>query len=81
MEKKITDAVEFLASLKYGETVKVTFDGRTNDMSVSRAAHRADGPFGEYESTRVTVTYGPGRYAREVTAGQIADGSASIEKA
>lgn len=81
MDKKITDAVGVLASLKTGDAVKVMSDGRPYDMFVSRTAHRADGAYGSYESTRVTVTFGPGRYAREITAEQIANGSASIEKA
>lgn len=80
MNTNIIEAVDLLATLKHDDKVKVTADGRTNDMYVSRTLHRADGAYGSYESSRVTVTFGPGRYAREVTAEQIADGRVAIER-
>ena len=81
MDRKITSAVDMLGSFKAGDAVKITTDGRTNSMFVSRTLHRCDGPFGSYESARITVTFGPGRYAREITAEQIASGKALIERA
>ena len=80
MDKKITDAVDLLSSFKSGEAVTLTADGREHRMLVSRTARRCDGPFGSYESTRITVTFGPGRYAREVTAEEIATGKAGITR-
>lgn len=80
MNPKIIKAVDLLASFDVGDPVRVTFDGRVHDMVVSRAIHRSDGQFGSYESSRITVTFGPGRYATEVTAEQLAAGSQTLEK-
>lgn len=80
MRKEITAAVEYLSTLKTGDPVTVKDGGREYNMFVSRPARRSDGPFGSYESTRVTVTFGPGRYSREVTAEQMANGSVDIER-
>ena len=75
----IRDAVTLLGGLRRDEPVTVTFEGRHRQMTVSRPLHRCDGQSGSYESSRVTVTYGPGRYSREVTAEQMASGEVSIE--
>jgi acyl-CoA thioesterase FadM len=61
-------AVDFLASLKYGDKLMVTANGRESEMTVTREIHRSDGPSGSYESSQVTVSYGPGRYAFELKA-------------
>lgn len=60
-------AVEFLGSLKTGERVRITREGRTRDYSVSMPARRS----GSQGTVRVTVTLGPGRYAFEVSAGDL----------
>lgn len=68
MERAMVEAVELIASLKDGDPVLVTRDGRTNLMFVAGAPRRCDGQYGPLESLRVTVTFGPGRYATEVSA-------------
>jgi len=74
------DAATFLGALHQGDAVRVKVDGRSHDMTVSRAAHRADGAFGSWESTRVTVTLGPGRWSTEIGADHVAAGRQSIER-
>lgn len=68
MEREMVEAIQLIASLKDGDPVLVTQDGRTNLMFVSGESRRCDGAYGPAESTRVTVTFGPGRYATEVAA-------------
>lgn len=80
MDRRITNAVDFIATLRTHDLVQVTMNGRRYNMEVSREMHRCDGAFGSYESNRVTVTFGPGGYAREVTAEQIANGTVEIER-
>lgn len=80
MRREIVQAVEALSALRQGDAVRVTLDGREHVMYVSREARRSDGAFGSYESTRITVTFGPGRYATEVTAERIAAGTQMIAK-
>ena len=60
MDRKITDAVTYLADLRVGDVIAVTDDGRTYDMTVTRPLHRSDGQYGSYESSRVTVSLGVG---------------------
>lgn len=67
-EMTMAEAIALISSLKDGDPVLVTRDGRTKLMFVSGAPRRSDGAFGSPESTRVTVTFGPGRYATEVAA-------------
>jgi len=64
----MAEAIQLIGSLRDGDLVRVTQDGRSHVMIVSGPPRRADGPFGSPESTRVTVTYGPGKYATEVAA-------------
>lgn len=73
-------AFELIASLKVGDKVKVTADGREYVMYVSREPRRSDGAFGSRGSLHVTVTFGPGRYAREVSADALVMGLAGLEK-
>lgn len=61
-------ALDFLQSLRVGDTVRVTRDGRVEEVRVIRPAHRSDGHHGAWESLAVTVSYGPGRYSFDVTA-------------
>ncbi|WP_328967910.1 hypothetical protein [Streptomyces sp. NBC_00239] len=68
MSPEMSAAITFIQSLKIGERVKVTRDGRTNEMFVSSGPTRCDGPYGSYESMGVTVTFGPGRYSTRVQA-------------
>lgn len=74
-----TKAINLLESFKVKDPVRVFSDDHAADMYVSRTARRSDGKFGSPQSTRITVTYGPGRYAREVTADQLVHGLATIE--
>lgn len=79
MDRKIVLAVDLLASLRLGQWVHLTENGRTHEMYVSREIRRADGDFGSYESSRVTVTFGVGQYACEVTAERLAAGTQILE--
>ncbi|MET7363202.1 hypothetical protein ABZS76_32860 [Streptomyces sp. NPDC005562] len=69
--RSMMDAVAFLGGLKVGDRVRVTREGRTADLTVSWGPRRADGALGSVESTRVTVSYGVGRYSFEVSAGDL----------
>jgi hypothetical protein len=72
-------AINLLSSFKPNDTVRVVKEGHTSNMYVSRTFHLADYSFGSPESGRVTVTYGPGRYACEITADMLVLGLATIE--
>jgi hypothetical protein len=74
----ILDAVDQLTRLRVGQKVRVTLDGRDHEMVVTRPARRSDGAHGSVESTRVTVSFGPGRYATEVTAERLAAGTQAL---
>lgn len=66
MEHTFESAQALIMSLKVGDKVRLTRDGRTNEMYVSVGPRRSDGAYGSPESLHVTVTFGPGRYATEV---------------
>lgn len=66
MEHTMASAFALISSLKVGDKVRVTRDGRTNEMIVTVGPRRADGAYGSPESLHVTVSFGPGRYATEV---------------
>ena len=68
MDRAMVEAMTLIGSLRDGDLVQVTQDGRTNVMIVSGTPSKADGPFGSAESIGVTITYGPGRYATRVQA-------------
>jgi hypothetical protein len=76
IDPKILQAIDFLHTLSEGEKVTVSEYGRllSPGLYVSRTAHRSDGAFGSVESTRVTVTYGPGRYSTDIAADAIGAG-------
>jgi hypothetical protein len=74
------DAHEFLARLHAGDRVRVTIDGRQNDMTVSREIRLADGAYGSWESARVTVTLGSGRWSTELIADAIGNGRQAAER-
>lgn len=81
MRAGIVDAVRVLGSLQVGDAVTVVDGGRElTGLTVSRPMRRSDGAYGSVESSHVTVTYGPGRYAFEVRAESIAAGRQSIRK-
>jgi hypothetical protein len=80
MDQRYLAAVNLLGSFKQNAPVRVVLeDGKPRDMYVSHIFHRADYSFGSPESGRVTVTYGPGRYACALTADMLVLGTASIE--
>jgi hypothetical protein len=80
MDKRYVAAIDLLGSFKQNQPVKVTLaDGKQRDMYVSRTIRRADHAFGSPESSRVTVSYGPGRYSTEITADMLVLGTAGIE--
>ncbi|MFE4863249.1 hypothetical protein, partial [Streptomyces sp. NPDC056670] len=60
-------AVDFLARLKVGDRVRITREGRTADYGVTMPARRS----GSQSTVKVTVSLGPGRYAFEVSAGDL----------
>jgi hypothetical protein len=68
MSPEMTQAISLIQSLKNGEKVRVTRDGRTYEMTVVGSPNRCDGAFGPLESIGVTVTLGPGRYSTRVAA-------------
>lgn len=76
------DAHRLLASLRVGDTVKLTRDGRESVVTVQRAIRGMDGGgFGSWDHSAVTVGYGPGRFNMEVTAAGIEAGSYGVERA
>jgi len=80
MRKEIVEAVDLLHTVRVGDAVQVCIDGKYYDMNVSREASRSDGMYGSFESTHITVTFGPGRYSTEIRAEKLADGSQSLIK-
>lgn len=55
--EQLSAAQKLISSLKTGDRVRVTFDGHTREMTVSREARRSDdGPFGDPSSLDVTRT-------------------------
>jgi hypothetical protein len=67
MEHTFATAHALISSLRVGDRVRVQRAGeKSYDMIVSRGPRLADGAYGSPESLRVTVTFGPGRYATEV---------------
>lgn len=78
IKERTREAFNLLASLREGDAVLVTQDGRESTMYVSRDLHRADGAYGSWEGSRVTVTFGPGRYSREISADAVGNGYVSI---
>ena len=75
-------AHSFLASLKEGDRVTLTRDGRRVELKVMREIRRTDGRgFGSWDHSAVTVGYGVGHFATEVTAAGLTDGRYSLERA
>lgn len=66
-EMTFAEAVALIESLRPGVRVRVTRDGRSGEMTVTRGPHHSDGVFGDAGSLAVTVSYGPGRYTTEVS--------------
>lgn len=61
-------AFSLIGSLKVGDKVRVRRTGqKEHEMYVSRGPRRSEGSCGSPESLHVTVTFGPGRYATEVS--------------
>jgi hypothetical protein len=84
MEAEMTrhEAHAMLASLRPGDAVRLTRDGRTNDVTVQRSIRGMDGGgFGSWDYSSATVGYGPGRWNMEVNAAGIAAGSYVVEVA
>lgn len=81
MTERTRVAAGFISTLRPGDAVVVTQDGRDLEMTVSRGPSRCDGAYGSWESIRVTVTLGPGRYSTEVGAEHVARGRMSIRRA
>lgn len=75
-------AYEFLASLRQGDRVTISQDGRESVVTVQRELRRMDGGgFGSWDHSAVTVGYGPGRFNLEVTPAGIEFGSYSLRRA
>lgn len=79
-ERKAAHAL--LASLRTGDPVRVTMEaGKAYDMFVSRELRGMDGNgFGSWDHAAVTVTFGPGRMSREVSAAAMSDGFVKLER-
>lgn len=61
-------AFSLIGSLRVGDRVRVQRAGQSEyEMYVSRGPRRSEGSCGAPESLHVTVTFGPGRYATEVS--------------
>jgi hypothetical protein len=65
-EHTFHSAFALISSLRVGDQVRVTREGRTADLIVSFGPRRSDGQYGSPESLHVVVSYGPGRYAFNV---------------
>lgn len=71
MTHTIVSAAQMLATLRNGDTVTLTLDGRDIDVSVQHERRRMDGNgFGSIDYASVTVGYGPGRWNMEVNGGR-----------
>lgn len=75
------EALALLTKLRAGDRVIVRLDSGDAEMTVSREARRSDGAYGSWESTRVTVTFGPGRYSTEISADGVGHGYQAIRRA
>ena len=75
------DAHTLLASLRTGDTVTLTRDGRESQVTVQRELRRMDGGgFGSWDHSAVTVGYGPGRFNMEVTPAGIEAGNYALTR-
>jgi hypothetical protein len=73
------EAHTMLASLRQGDAVLLTRDGRTSEVTVQRPIRGMDGGgFGSWDYSSVTVGYGPGRWNMEVNAAGIEAGSYAL---
>lgn len=64
-----------LGSLRVGDAVTLTVDGKSHAVTVQRELRRPDGgSFGSPDYAVVTVGYGPGRWNTEVNAAGLAAG-------
>jgi hypothetical protein len=71
----------FLASLRVGDPVTITQDGREIAVTVQRELRRTDGGgFGSWDHAAVTVGFGPGRWNVEVTAVALEQGRAALSR-
>jgi len=79
-KRKKLHALRLIESLKHGDRVRLTTDGRTYDMTVGRGPNRSDGGSGSWESTGVVVTLGVGRWSTRVDVDAVASGRYTLEK-
>lgn len=79
MTPAMTAAIALVNSLREEQLVRVHVDNVDHLMVVSRGPRRSDGAFGSPESTRVTVSYGLGKWSFEVVADAVAAGRVGIE--
>lgn len=78
----VHEASALLSSLKAGDEVVLTQDGRDLHVTVQRElCGRDPGGFGHPDNWAVTVGWGPGRYNTEVTPARMALGFVSLAKA
>lgn len=72
--QQLREAHRFLSSLKVGDPVIVTQDGKEVRVTVQRSLARP-GNIGSWEhSAVVTVGFGPGRWNIEVSSARLAEG-------
>ncbi len=79
-QRRKLDALRLLESLKHGDRVRLTNDGRTYDMTVTRGPRRSDGGRGSWESAGVLVTLGVGRWSTRVDVAGMASGRYTLQK-
>jgi hypothetical protein len=80
IKREILDAIDVIASLKVGDRIEVTEDGRTYAMTVSQPVSRSDGRFGSLESTGVYAHIRPGGYGTRIQADHVGAGRVAIRK-
>lgn len=75
----LAQANALLSSLKVGDPVTLTLDGRPVEVTVQRELSGRDpGGYGNPENFAVTVGFGPGRFNTEVTPARMAAGYVAL---
>jgi hypothetical protein len=74
------EARELIHSLREGQDVVLTQDGRDMEVTVQRAVHHPDG-FGSPGSYAVKVGYGVGRYNTSVSISRLTAGFCKLRRA
>jgi hypothetical protein len=77
----VHEASRFLGSLRKGDPVNVTVDGREHAVTVQREHHGEDAGCGSWDhGWKTTVGFGPGRWNVELSAAAIAAGRFTVSR-